>query len=220
MQPYLFPYLGYYQMATLVDEFVFLDDANFFKKGFLNRNNLLISNEKKRFTVSVKNASQNRPINNHYYLNSGMEILKIINQNYKKAQNFQEIKNLIITIFEEQDLNVSSVNMASISKVLQYLNIDVKEFKSSDVLPRGKFFNQDWLIEICKARNATIYYNLPGGEKLYDKDYFNHKGIQLKFIKPNFPEYNQGIPDFIGGLSIIDLLMHNSINQVRKMCFL
>lgn len=220
MQPYLFPYLGYYQMAALVDEFVFLDDANFFKKGFLNRNNLIYYDKKKRFTVPVKNASQNRPINNHYYMNAGLEILKIVNQSYKKTNNFEIIKSLIIEVFEEKELNVSKVNIESISKVLKILNIDIEISRSSEILPRGRFFNQDWLIEICKSRNSNVYYNLPGGEKIYDKSYFKEKGIKIKFVKPLLPKYNQGLPNFISGLSIIDVLMHNPIEKVRKMCIL
>ena len=63
MQPYIFPYLGYFQLLNSVDHFVFYDDVNFIKGGWVNRNQLLINNQNKFFTVPLKKIISFTPIN-------------------------------------------------------------------------------------------------------------------------------------------------------------
>ena len=97
MQPYFFPYLAYYQLYKCVDEFIFLDDANFIKKGFINRNNIIVDGSEYRFTLSVKEMSQNKSINEHDYVmgSSTEKFLNTISFNYKKSMCFDEINDLI-----------------------------------------------------------------------------------------------------------------------------
>src|SRR5688572_18113469 len=57
MQPYFFPYLGYFQLIYASDKFVFYDDVNYIKSGWINRNRLLLNGEAKYFTVPLSGAS-------------------------------------------------------------------------------------------------------------------------------------------------------------------
>ena len=91
MQPYIFPYLGYYQLVNAVDTFVFFDDVNFINKGWINRNNILQQNQALRFTIPLMKASQNRLINEIELSDYGKwrgDFLKTIEMNYKKASHF------------------------------------------------------------------------------------------------------------------------------------
>ena len=63
MQPYLFPYIGYWQLIHAVDTFVIFDDVNYIKKGYINRNNILVNGQKQTFTLELMSASQNKLIN-------------------------------------------------------------------------------------------------------------------------------------------------------------
>lgn len=62
MQPYLFPYIGYWQLISAVDKFVLLDDVNFIKRGYINRNSILINGKAHMFSIPIRKASQNRLI--------------------------------------------------------------------------------------------------------------------------------------------------------------
>ena len=219
MQPYFFPYLGYYQLFNCVDEFIFFDDANFFKKGFINNNYFVLSGIKTKFTIPIKNASQNRSINQHEYIKDRLikKFLKSVYLNYKESKKFQCIFNIINQIFDTDNLNVADLNITTITKIFQYLNINKKFFKSSDILPKGQYKNKTWIAEICKVREGTTYINSFGGRRLYKADFFKSYDLDLEFLKPNFSKYMQFSKAFIPSLSMIDVLMHNSKEEVRKL---
>ncbi|SHE77713.1 WbqC-like protein family protein [Bacteroides luti] len=63
MQPYLFPYIGYFQLIKVVDKYIVSDDLHYIKHGWINRNYILVNNEKKMFTIKLKKASSNKLIN-------------------------------------------------------------------------------------------------------------------------------------------------------------
>lgn len=97
MQPYLFPYIGYFQLLNAVDMFVVFDDVNFIKKGWINRNNILVNRQKYLFTVPLKDASQNKLIKEVQIADDGWQekFLKTVAQSYKKAEFFDEAFALI-----------------------------------------------------------------------------------------------------------------------------
>mgnify|MGYP000509733556 CR=1 FL=1 len=89
MQPYLFPYIGYWQLINAVDYFVIYDDVNFIKKSFINRNSVLVNNESKLITLELFGASQNKQINEIEVGNNFEKVLKTIELNYKRAPYFE-----------------------------------------------------------------------------------------------------------------------------------
>tara|TARA_B100001057_G_C22590495_1_gene848781 strand:+ start:188 stop:880 length:693 start_codon:yes stop_codon:yes gene_type:complete len=218
-QPYLFPYVGYYQLFNCADEFIFLDDANFIKGGFVNRNFIICNKKITRFNIPIHKKSSNRPINDHYYFINKTQFKNLILEGYSKSKNFSVIYDLISNIIEIDDQNVSLINIRSIEMVYKFLGFNKTFYLSSKILPRGKYKKEDWIIEICKKLNSTNYINSEGGKDLYELDYFKSNGIKLEFLKPNFLEYHQGITSFTKGLSIIDILMNSDINKVKEMIF-
>jgi hypothetical protein len=206
MQPYLFPYIGYYQMAAMADHFVFLDDANFIVRGFVNRNQMLMNGKAHRFTEPVTDASQNRAIKSHRYPDRGKTLLKLLKDAYRSAPRSQPALQLIEQVFEEGDGNVAATNASSIQRALEYAGLQRRWHRSSDILPQGQFKGSRWIIEICHRLNASRYLNLPGGRSLYESADFENAGIALQFVEPVFTTYHQ-ISPFVRGLSMIDILM-------------
>lgn len=219
MQPYFFPYIGYYQLFSAVDEFVFYDDVNFIKRGWINRNDFLVHGNKKKITIPVEKASQNNLIMNTYSALSQAEetkILKNIEITYKKAPHFEEafpiFKNVIS--LSTRKTPISEVSALSIKLVAEYLNLSTqvsyssKKFQESKVLEKA-----DRLISICHKQGISNYLNPINGRDLYDKNYFKSKNINLKFIQPKVIEYQQFQNKQIDNLSIIDVLMFNSVNE-------
>lgn len=206
MQPYLFPYIGYYQMATMAEQFVFLDDANFIVRGFVNRNQLLLDGRAHRFTVPVSDASQNRSIKDHRYADGGEKLIKLLEGAYRHAPHLRPALRLVRHVFEEGAGDVASTNALSVQRVLEYLGIERQWFFSSNLLPQGQFKGSRWIIEICRRLGASRYLNLPGGKALYEPAAFEDIGITLHFVEPVFTPYDQ-ISPFVPGLSMIDALM-------------
>lgn len=217
MQPYFMPYIGYWQLMAAVDTYVIYDDVNYIKKGWINRNNILLNNDKQMFTISLNGASQNKLINEITIADDFTKLCKTIHMAYHKAPYYNDVIALLDKIFSYQSSNLADFIANSIELVCQYLDIQTKIIMSSDIEKDNSLKGQDKILEICKLLNADTYYNAIGGQELYDKSVFEKENIKLCFLKSDIPEYSQYNNDFVPGLSIIDVLMFNNPMQVNKM---
>ena len=171
MQPYLFPYIGYFQLIKAVEKFVFLDDVNFIKKGWINRNQILINNQAYLFTVPLQKTSQNILIKEtkiSYNEDWIEKLLKNLKNNYKKAPHFQTIFSLIENILYKKFNSISYLARQSIQEVSNYLEIKT-DFKvsSENYLDTINLKKEKRLIEICKQTKCTEYVNPIGGKEIY-----------------------------------------------------
>src|SRR5690606_19151193 len=107
MQPYLFPYIGYWQLINAVDTFVIYDDVSFINKGYINRNYILLSGKPQRFTLELSKASQNKLINEIEVGNNQNKILRTISFSYKKAPFYKKAFSLIEDIFQQKEKNLT-----------------------------------------------------------------------------------------------------------------
>ena len=217
MQPYFFPYIGYWQLINAVDIFVIFDDVNFIKKGFVNRNNILINGEKKYITLQLKGASQNKCINEITVGDNVEKILKTIYMTYRKAPYFHEIYHLLEKVLQYQEKNLASFLGNSIMIISDYLSINTKFIFSSTLEKNNVLKGQDKIIDICKQLGTDCYINSIGGQALYDKKDFKKNNIILNFLKSYPAIYKQFNYEFVSSLSIIDIMMFNSRYQIKKM---
>jgi len=222
MQPYIFPYIGYFQMINAVDKFVFYDDVNFIKQGWINRNRILVSNKDYLFTIPIKNASSfalinETEINQALFEKWSRKFQQTIALNYKKAPFFHDIFTLMSRILEEECTTIAQLAMQSVKSVLAYMGIDTPCVVASEKYQNKALVRQERLIDICKQEQATHYINAIGGQELYKKEDFIKEGIKLDFIKTLPIEYKQFNNEFVPWLSIIDVLMFNSIEEIRIM---
>jgi len=215
MQPYLFPYIGYWQLVNAVDTFVIYDDVNYIKQGFINRNSILINGEKQRLTLNVTGASSNRKINEICIGDNSENILKTISQNYNKAPQFENVYPLLTKLLLNKDTNLARFIGFTITEISSYLGISTDLIYSSDIKKRKTLTAQDRLIEMCHQIGADTYFNMIGGSHLYSKSYFELNGLKLKFMKPLPVNYNQFGNDHIPNLSIIDVMMFNDRENTR-----
>lgn len=216
MQPYLFPYIGYFQLIYASDIFVIYDDVSFIKQGYINRNTLLSNGKPVRFTVPVPGASSNRKISSLNFSNDIKKVIRTIHQSYSKKPYFRDVFPLVEDVLLSADRSISSVCLKSYINIFNYLDIKKEMIKSSDIDYDRYAGPSDKLIEFCKKFNANRYINSIGGMELYSKDEFLKNDIDLCFLKPVFKEYNQGGIEFIPGLSIIDCLMHCPPDKVKS----
>lgn len=215
MQPYLFPYIGYYQLAYCSDLFIFYDDVNYIKKGYINRNNIATKNGVFLFSLPIKNASQNKLINELYFTEETKKILLTIEMSYSKSKYFYEIYPLIESIFNNKDRKVSNITSLSIIKIFEYLSLNFNYDFSSTIDYDRENGAQEKIYDLCKINNSKQYINAIGGIELYDKKEFQKRNIELGFIKPsitNYPQVNSST--FIDNLSMIDILMNCSKDEI------
>ncbi|HVX25473.1 MAG TPA: WbqC family protein [Parafilimonas sp.] len=219
MQPYFFPYIGYFQLIHAVDKFVFLDDVNFINRGWINRNRILVNGQPYMFTVSLKDASQNKLINATEMADDGSsdKILKTIEHAYKKAPYFEVVYNLLKQVFFSQANDIATLAKKSIHAVCTFLNIDTVIIEGSAVFNNKQLHGEERIIDINKQLLASDYINVIGGEELYSKENFADEGINLHFLKTNEITYSQFSKDFVPSLSIIDVLMFNEKHAIQKM---
>ncbi len=217
MQPYFFPYLGYWQLINAVDTFVIYDDVNFIKKGYINRNSILINSTPHRITLELTGASQNKRINEIIVGGNSVKILKTIETNYKKSPHFEDVFSLLKKVLDQKEKNLAKFLGNSIEMINRYLDISTNVIYSSTLEKNDSLKGQEKILDICTTLDAKQYINPIGGQELYDKKDFNEKEIQLNFIKMKNIVYKQFSNDFIPNLSIIDVLMFNDKDSIKKM---
>jgi len=217
MQPYFMPYLGYFQLARSCDHFVFLDDVNFIRRGFINRNRILLDGKPFAFSLPVIRASQNRPINRHSFTGAMELFLEQLRHAYRRAPFYGPVFRLVESLCLEPDMNVARKAAASVAAVFAYLGLPLNySFASSH--PAEGLGGECRILDICRRYDATAYHNAPGGRHLYDVAAFRAAGVCLRFVKGSFPAYGQpGAETFVPGLSIIDVLMNNAPERVSRM---
>lgn len=220
MQPYLFPYLGYWQMLNNADVFVVLDDVNFIKKGWINRNNILLNGQAHLFSLPLRNVSQNKLINETLIsadTKAKQKILRTIQQCYSKAPCYEYFYPIVEEIFNYDDENLSGFLVNQFAVMFKYMGITTKILISSQLSKDNTLRAQDRILDICVNLKTQRYVNAIGGQELYDAEAFRAKNIELKFIKMRALSYPQGREPFVPGLSIIDVLMHNDLNSLKAL---
>jgi len=213
MQPYLFPYLGYFQLVAAVDKFVFYDDVNFIKNGWINRNRVLLGGEPRYFTVPLSGASPNLRINQVLVVPDNAwrgRLCQSLRQAYARAPHFQAVNELFTNVIHTDDMRISEIAKRSVVVVAAYLGLRTEFVSSSAIYANDALRGVDRVLDICQHEKASVYVNLPGGRTLYDEAKFTAADIDLRFIEPHLAVYHQCDPAFHAGLSILDVLMFNA----------
>lgn len=215
MQPYLFPYIGYFQLIYAADLFLIYDDVAYIKQGYINRNSILSPNGATRFTIPVPGASSNKLISELAFSEDVAKVLRTIEQSYSKAPYFEKIFPIVRAVLELNDRSIASVCQKSFEDIFSYLDIEKDIRKTSELDYDRTASARDRLIALCHQFDADCYINTPGGRKLYAKEDFAKERINLRFVDSLPVEYPQGNADFVPNLSIIDVLMNCSTEEVK-----
>ncbi len=221
MQPYFLPYIGYWQLINEVDKFVVYDNVQYTKKGWINRNRYLQNGVDKVFSLPLRKDSNGLDIKCRYLSeqveNEQKKILRRFRESYRQAPFYGDAMPVIEDCVLHESKNLFEYVHYSILRVCEYLNINTEVIKSSLIEANHNLKGEERVVDICRAMNVQSYVNPIGGLDLYDKDVFKQKGIQLSFIKSKKIEYIQNGDVFVPWLSIIDVIMFNEKNIVKKM---
>lgn len=220
MQPYLFPYIGYFQLINAVDEFIVYDNIEFTKKGWINRNRILVNGKDAYISFPLKKDSDYLNVNERYlsdnWPDERKKLLNKITELYRKGPHFKMAMPIIENAFLCGDSNLFQFILHTIKVLIQYLQIKTPLIISSTIDIAHSLKAENKVLEICKQRGADIYINPIGGIELYKKATFKNHGIDLFFLKTEniiYPQFNN---TFIPFLSIIDVMMFNSANEIKN----
>jgi hypothetical protein len=239
MQPYFFPYLGYFQLIAAVDRFILYENVNYMTKKWMNRNRILLIGKGDIYiNAPIAKKSVNKKIYEIKIDNSDKNwrhrILRTIRYNYQKSVYFSEVYDLLTGLLLQETDSLHHFNCRSIAGIAGYIGVDTEILSENsrylsleeDLCRKYSTENTDFnscdkkterIIGICKNENAGTYINAINGMSLYDKDYFKSQSINLLFLKTFNISYRQFSQTFIPDLSIIDVLMHNGRAGTKQM---
>ena len=217
MQPYFLPYIGYFQLINAVDKYVIYDDVQYIKGGWINRNYILLNYERFLINLLLSGASSNKTINNIEVQSNQSKLIKTIENAYKKAPMFEKVFPLFLMLMEYKEKNLGLFIGNSILELCRYLSIETELVYSSDIEKDNTLKAQDKVLHICKLLGANNYLNAIGGQILYNKEDFKKQGIVLQFLDTTIKPYQQLNNEFVPYLSIIDVLMFNSVEEINEM---
>jgi hypothetical protein len=218
MQPYFLPYVGYFQLIAAVNKFVLYDRIKYTKKGWINRNRMLLNGSDAIFSLPLKKGSDSlevveREISDDF---SPGRLLAQFSGAYKKAPNFEETYELLRLMLNHDDRNLFRFIHYTLTQVCSHLGIDTDIQISSSLPFDNELKGEDKVLAICKAVGAKTYLNSIGGKEIYSRESFAEHGIELKFLNARTVEYRQFGANFVPFLSIIDLLMFNTREAVSE----
>lgn len=218
MQPYFFPYLGYFDLIHRTDRWIVFDTAQYIRHGWVNRNRILHpTNGWKYILVPLKKHSRDTPINEILVSDENWQrrILGQLDHYRKKAPYFPETKQLVEDCLGSAERNLSRLNLEVQAKVCGALGIDFQyEVFSEMDLAIEADEPGDWALHISSELGAAEYINPPGGEQLFDADRFAQADIQLTIQAFENIEYACDPYQFEPGLSVIDVMMWVSPDEI------
>jgi hypothetical protein len=223
MQPYFFPYIGYYSLIKNTNKFVFFDTPQYIRKGWINRNRIINSkNEVIYINVPVEKMPRNTPINKIKIAQKNDWKEKIYGQltAYKKrAPHYNKVIDLVRDVIENEKILISEIAIDSVVKSCQYLDmkIDYSIFSKMNMDNLNVNAPDEWALEITKKLGYFIYVNPPGGKEFFDVLKYRKENIKLEFLTQNLNQYSQKNGVFVPGLSIIDIMMFCSTNEILNM---
>lgn len=224
MQPYFFPYLGYYSLLDYADKFIILDIVQYKRKSWMNRNRILHPNDGWQYIkAGLTKAELHATINSVLLSSDKGWIIRILNQleHYKKrAPYYIQTINVVKTVLYDSKRTLLDLNFNSLKIVADYIGIacDIKIYShdcedvSSKVNGPG-----GWALEISTSEKASLYINPPGGKDLFDRKSFLYRGIDIRFLENRLTKYKQNRDGFEPGLSVIDVMMFNSPNDIKAL---
>lgn len=213
MQPYLFPYIGYFSLLKNTDYFLFFDTPQYIRKGWINRNRILKSDGSAiYFTIPIEKQHREATIDSMKVIQNEEWENKILGQLsvYKnKAPFYKEVIDVVKEVLNKDYQYISEVAIDSVVQSCRYLGINLNyDICSKIELPDFNVKEPDeWALYLTKYMKYDTYVNPPGGKSFFSYDKYKNNNIKLQFLTQDIIPYDQRIPQFVPGLSIIDIMM-------------
>ena len=215
-QPEYIPWVHLFEKISLSDEFIFLDDVQYLRRGFQSRNKILSKNGEKWLTVPTIKNKREAKINQIILDNSKAwqkQHFNIICESYRNSKYFLEVKNFLQPYYNNYYEKLYLFSSEITVQISKKLGLKTKFSFSSD--SKSKLHRSGKIFDICKKKNAKTYITGQGSKNYLDNDKFMNEGIKVKYLKPKLA-YQQTKDHFTPELSILDYLFHNGFKKFLK----
>lgn len=223
MQPYFFPYIGYFALINYVDHYIFFDTPQYERRGWMNRNRILNPNGDFNYiSVPLVKATQQTAIRNMIIDDAKQwreQILAQLTVYKRKAPNYNQTINFLKDILSQDYKTLSELNIATTKLICEYLQMQTSFdiFSKMNIQYDAVNAPDEWALNISKAVGYKCYVNAIGGIEFFNKAKYEEAGIKLEFLKPELKPYVQRIGRFVEGLSIIDVMMFNTVEEIQEL---
>ena len=224
LQPVYLPWLGYFEQMVYVDQFVIMDDVQYTKRDWRNRNQVKTASGAKWLTVPTVSNSRNaiiKTIDINYEEDWVKRHLRSIEVNYRKCPFFEPLFGEIKYILESKPKKLLELDVLLIKVLCKYLEIETPiEYSSivpqaaeriidnEQILPQQMDKKNLRILEICRHFKANLLYDGKSAASFIDVEFFRKKGIEVVFQDYKHPTYRQLFGEFISHQSAIDLIMN------------
>jgi len=224
MQPYFFPYLGYFGLIANTDRWIVFDPVQYIRKGWVNRNRVLKPGGGWKY-VSIPVAKHSREtLIKDMTVTDGEDHFDTLVRNldhYRnmRAPHYQVVIDVLAKCYQPQPSDLTPFITHTLDTVCGYLGIDFNRevYSAMDLKHEPAGGPGDWSLNICKELGVRSYLNPPGGQEFFEPEKFANAGIDLLYHHQELPAYDQRSNDFEPGLSIIDVMMFNEPKAIRDM---
>lgn len=226
-QPYFIPYFPYWQLVAAADVFILSDDYDYIKAGWINRNRILVGGVPQYFRLDVQHSEGSRLIKDKLIVPFDPKTkLRTLEMAYHAAPYFADTYPLVESILSYSGSDLLGILELSINEICAYLGIQTKMVLSSSFEGNAALRREERIYDFCARTGAERYINSIGGQSLYSKEEFLHRGVDLKFLRSTMPPYCQALRhrrhttwgrDFVPNLSVLDAMMFNSREQLHDM---
>ncbi len=210
-QPEYLPWLGFFDRIYKADIFVILDNVQYQKGGFINRNKIKTSQGWQWFTIPVEEREGRKKISEIVISNQsswGRTHWKTLFYNYNKAPYFKEYADFFEKLYKQDWSSLANLDIYLIEKIMHMLGIRKEIKKSSSIKTQGKA--DDLLVNIFKEIGADTYFSGPGGKEYMEMEKFKEENINVTFqdfVHPTYPQLFEE-KGFIPYLSVVDILFN------------
>jgi hypothetical protein len=222
MQPYFFPYIGYYSLIDKADIFVVCDEVQYIRQGWMNRNRILNCNtEFSYICIPVKKAPQKTTIKD-IRINQELPWKTKFRQDLMRYSNhghyYKEVMEVMEDCLAYETDSLTDFHVHSIKQVMAYVGIEGHvEILSNMNLKLPEIQSADeWGLYVTIALGGKTYYNPPGGMNFYNPEKYAAHGVEILFVINKLAPYKQGLDHFVAGMSMIDAMMFLSPSEIRE----
>jgi len=229
MQPYFFPYAGYFSLIHATDQWVVFDSAQYMRRAWVNRNRIQCEGKEpwSYIRVPVEHAPRNTPISQIRIdqtqpwtdqLQGQLDVYRL-----RRAPFFSTVSDWLATALDsavtKSSGQLSTLLIHLLESTCRYIGLPFhfQVFSQMQLPLPTEMSPGDWALKVSRSLKASTYINAPGGRDLFDARAFSAAGIQLQILEPQLNPYPQSTSSFLPALSILDLMMWNSAEEVRRL---
>lgn len=222
MQPYFFPYLGYFDLIFNVDKWIVFDTPQYIKGGWVNRNRVLHPDKGWRYlSVPLNKHPADTPINKITICETEdwrSDMVRHLYHYKKWAPFYKKANGIVEECIAKNDSYLFRLNIRALEMICLYLEIPFQYsvFSQIGLGIEGDIEAGEWSLKISEALGASVYINPPGGRNLFDAQAFEKKGVTLVIREFENMTYSTNPYNFEPAMSIIDVMMWNSPQQIKN----